>query len=57
MRQGADAGQADGEVLVVGIGEANPGGLYEETDAFGFCRAGMCGCLMLVGKQCGSFVR
>ena len=28
VRQGADAGQADGEMLVVGVGEANPMSLH-----------------------------
>jgi hypothetical protein len=31
VRQGADAGQADGKVPVVGVGKADPGGFDEQT--------------------------
>ena len=46
MRQGADPGEADGELAVVRVGEADTGGLDEKAEPLGVSRtyrSGVCG--------------
>ena len=38
VRQGADTGEADRELAVVGVGEANARGFDQEPESFGICR-------------------
>ena len=56
VRQRADAGQADGEVAVVGVGEADAGGLDEQADALGVDRLDGCRSLRLLPEDGLGFV-